>query len=74
MMAETIACHLTAEPVGIPLVVVAGRGHIEYGVGIPERVRRKMRKKKKSISDVLIATAYDDEHFKKEIADYILLI
>ncbi|MDH5203063.1 MAG: ChaN family lipoprotein [Nitrospirota bacterium] len=74
MMAETIAFYLTEEPIGIPLIVVVGRGHIEYGFGIPERVRRKLRKKKKSISDVLIATAYDDEHFKKEIADYILLI
>jgi len=74
MMAETIAYHLTAEPTGIPLIVVVGRGHIEYGFGIPERVKQKLRKNKKSISDVLIATAYDDEHFKKEIADYILLI
>lgn len=74
MMAKTITYYLTTEPTGMPLIVIVGRGHIEYGLGIPERVKEKLRKKKKSISDVLIATAYDDEHFKKEIADYILLI
>lgn len=74
MMAETIAYYLTTEPVGTPLIVIVGRGHIEYGFGIPERVKQKLSIKGKSISDILIATAYDDEHLKKEIADYILLI
>ena len=74
MIAETIAYYLTTEPVGPPLIVVAGRGHIEYGLGVPERVKQKLGKKGKLISDVLVATAYDDEHPEKEIADYILLI
>lgn len=74
MMAETLIHYLTAETAGMPLVVIAGRGHIEYGLGIPSRVRQKMIKKGKIISDVLIAAAYEDEDFDQGIADYMLLI
>ena len=74
MMAETIAHHLTSETTGKPLVVIAGRGHMEYGLGIPERVKQKLSKKGKNISDVLIAAAYDDEPIKRGMADYMLLI
>ncbi len=74
MMAETIVHYLTAGTIGMPLIVISGRGHIEYRLGIPERVMQKMNKKGKSISDILIAAAYDDEHFEQGIADYILLI
>jgi len=74
MMAETIVYYLTTESVGTPLVVITGRGHIEYGLGIPERVKQKLNKKGKALSDVLIAAAYNDELLKQGIADYILLI
>lgn len=74
MMAETIVYYLTTTTVGMPLIVIAGRGHIEYGLGIPERVKQKLNKRGKSASDVSIATAYDGEHFKQGIADYIVLI
>lgn len=74
MMAETIVYYLTTEIVGMPLIIITGRGHVEYGFGIPERVKQKMRKKGRSISDVLIVTAYEDEYFKQRIANYIVLI
>jgi uncharacterized iron-regulated protein len=74
MMAETIIYYLATEIVKVPLIVITGRGHVEYGFGIPERVKQKMRKKGKSISDTLIVTAYEDEYFKQRIADYIVLI
>lgn len=74
MMAETIVYYLTTTTVGMPLIVIAGRGHIEYGLGIPERVKQKLNKRGESASDVSIATAYDGEHFKQGIADYIVLI
>jgi uncharacterized iron-regulated protein len=74
MMSETIVHYLTAEIIGMPLVVITGRGHVEYRHGIPERVKRKIGKKGKTISDVLIITAYEEEIFNGNIADYIVSI
>ncbi|MEW6109962.1 MAG: ChaN family lipoprotein [Nitrospirota bacterium] len=72
MMAETIVHCLTVEHMKLPLIVIAGRGHIEYGLGIPERVREKMNRIGGSISDVLVVAVYDDEQFENKIADYLL--
>lgn len=74
MMAETIVHYLTVETVEMPLIVITGRGHIEYGLGIPERVKQKMGKKGEFISDILIVAAYEDERFRQGIADYVVLI
>ncbi len=74
MMAETIVSSLNIENAQLPLIVITGRGHIEHGLGIPERVKEKMKKRGKSISDVLIVTSYDDEYHGQKIADYIFLI
>lgn len=70
MMAETIIHYLPDETIGMPWVVITGRGHIENGLGIPERVSKKAGKK----NDALIVAAYEDEEIKEKIADYIVLI
>ncbi|MBI4690446.1 MAG: ChaN family lipoprotein [Nitrospirae bacterium] len=71
MMAETIAYHMTAGALGLPLIVITGRGHIEYGLGIPERVKEKLSR---SVSDTIIAVLYEDERPDEGMADYILRI
>jgi uncharacterized iron-regulated protein len=68
MMAETLVAHLRE---GKPFLVIAGRGHTEYGRGIPERVRLKTER---AVSDVLVATAYADEGYGQEAAEYIVLV
>lgn len=74
MMAETIVHRITSDNAQIPFIVIAGRGHMEYGLGIPERVKQKLSTAGKSVSDIMIITAYDDEPIKKGMADYMLLI
>ena len=39
---------------------------MEYGLGIPERVKQKLSTAGKSVSDIMIITAYDDEPIKRE--------
>lgn len=74
MMAETIVHRIRSDKAQIPFIVIAGRGHMEYGLGIPERVKQKLSIAGKSVSDIMIITAYDDEPIKKGMADYMLLI
>ncbi|MDO9289546.1 MAG: ChaN family lipoprotein [Thermodesulfovibrionales bacterium] len=74
MMAETIAHRITSDKAQLPFIVIAGRGHMEYRLGIPERVKQKLSTAGKSVSDIMIITAYDDEPIKKGMADYMLLI
>lgn len=74
MMAETIVHRITSDKAQLPFIVIAGRGHMEYGLGIPERVKQKLSTAGKSVSDIMIITAYDDEPIKKGMADYMLLI
>lgn len=74
MMAETIVHRITSDKAQIPFIVIAGRGHMEYGLGIPERVKQKLSTAGKTVSDIMIITAYDDEPIKKGMADYMLLI
>lgn len=71
MMAETVARHLAAGTAGRPFVVIAGRGHIEYGLGIPERVRRKLPE---PVSAASVVVSCEDEKIEPGMADYILLV
>ncbi|TAL25216.1 MAG: hypothetical protein EPN94_05725 [Nitrospirae bacterium] len=71
MMAETIAHQLAAGTAGRPFIGIAGRGHIEYGLGIPERVRRKLPE---PLSAASVVVSYEDEKIETGMADYILLI
>jgi uncharacterized iron-regulated protein len=71
MMAETIAGRMEE---GKPLLVIAGRGHTESGLGVPERVRRKMERAGKRLSDVLVASAYSDEGYGLDATDYLVIV
>ncbi len=57
--------------IGKPFIIITGRGHVEYGRGIPGRIKKKLGA---SVSDVIIAASYADEHLPPEIADYLLII
>lgn len=71
MMAETIAGRMEE---GKPFLAIAGRGHTEYGLGVPERVRLKMKKAGRRLSDALVASAYSDEGYGMDAADYVVLV
>lgn len=65
-MAERAADYLTDHP-DRPLVILAGSGHLAYGIGIPSRLQRRV--------DVTSALVLNDpqEALTPDIADFILL-
>lgn len=65
-MAERAAEFLRRYP-GRPMVVLAGSGHVVFGVGIPDRLKRRV--------DVDIAVVINDpqEALTADIADFVLL-
>jgi uncharacterized iron-regulated protein len=71
MMAETLTGRMRD---GKPFMAIAGRGHMEFGLGIPERVRMKMKRAGKRLSDVLVASAYADEGYGLDAAEYVVLV
>lgn len=74
MMAETIAYCLLNGLATAPFVAVTGRGHMEYGLGVPERVRKKMEAAGRASTDITVAASYAGERTDPEAAEYILLI
>jgi uncharacterized iron-regulated protein len=62
-MAKTTADYLKTHPKTI-MIVLAGNGHLEYSVGIPDRVKRRI--------DINKTVILQDIDFKKDIADIIL--
>jgi uncharacterized iron-regulated protein len=74
MMAETIAYCLLNGLAGAPFVAVTGRGHMEYGLGMPERVRKKMKAAGRAACDITVAASYPGERTDPAAAQYILLI
>ena len=70
-MAEKIAEFVKANP-DYQVVVLAGKGHIVYGYGIPSRVERRLGVGKVKIRSVLFNLPTDSPFsVKKPIADYI---
>ncbi|GAB4388263.1 MAG: ChaN family lipoprotein [Thermodesulfovibrionales bacterium] len=74
MMAETIRYCLVGGLASSPLVVIAGKGHVEYGLGVPERVRGKMQRAGRPVTDVIITASYAGEAPGPGAADFFLLI
>jgi uncharacterized iron-regulated protein len=70
-MAEKIAEFVKANP-DYQVVVLAGKGHIVYGYGIPSRVERRLGVGKVKMRSVLFNLPTDSpSSAKKPIADYI---
>jgi uncharacterized iron-regulated protein len=70
-MAEKIAQFVKAHP-DYQVVVLAGKGHIVYGYGIPSRVERRLGVGKVKMRSVLFNLPTDSPFsVKKPIADYI---
>lgn len=65
-MAERAADYLRANPER-PMVILAGSGHVAYGVGIPERLQRRL--------DVSMAVVVNQpqEELTPNLADFVLL-
>ena len=71
-MAEGIAQFVKANP-GYQVVVLAGRGHIVFGYGIPSRVERRLGSGKLIQRSVLLSLPEDEDLPKdKKVADFIL--
>ena len=71
-MAEGIAQFVKANP-GYQVVVLAGRGHIVFGYGIPSRVERRLGSGKLIQRSVLLSLLEDEDLPKdKKVADFIL--
>src|SRR5262249_22032376 len=66
-MAEQAADYLMGHP-NKSMVVLAGRGHMEFGSGIPNRVRRRLP----NIMTAVVITA-DKGETKDHSADYFLV-
>ncbi len=62
-MAESTASYIKAHPRTI-MIVLAGNGHLEYSVGIPDRVTRRV--------DINKSVILQDVDFNTSIADIIL--
>jgi len=65
-MAQSIADHLESKP-DLHMVVLAGRGHIAYGGGIPNRVTRR-----RPVSTAIVLNSWEDS-IKPGLADFLLL-
>lgn len=65
-MAETIADYLEAHPEA-KMVVLAGRGHLAYGSGIPNRVTRRL-----PVSTAIVLNGWEDS-IQPGLADVLLL-
>lgn len=65
-MAERAARYLEEHP-DRQLVVLAGTGHLEYGMGIPDRIRRRI-----PVQTAIVLNG-DLGHVEPGMADYILL-
>ena len=66
-MAESVTKYLSAHPEKA-MVIVAGSGHVEFGSGIPNRVRRRMPQLRTA---VLLTT--DKPQTKTNLTDYSLV-
>ena len=64
-MAAAAADYLARHPER-SMVIIAGRGHIDYGSGIPHRLARRLN------GEVLTVTHVDEEDDAHERADYLL--
>jgi uncharacterized iron-regulated protein len=64
-MAASAAAYLNAHS-GVPMVILAGAGHIEFGSGIPSRLERRTH-----ASYAIVLSS--GEEVEPHIADYILL-
>ena len=70
-MAEKIAQFVTTKP-NYQVVVLAGKGHIAYGYGIPSRVARRLSSRKLVQRSVLFFSASDSLlSTDRSIADFI---
>lgn len=65
-MAQTAAAWMTANPDGL-LVVLAGGGHLVYGHGIPDRVKRRTG------ADGVIVLNDSVKQFEAGVGDYLLM-
>lgn len=65
-MAQAIADHLESHPEG-HMVVLAGRGHLAHGSGIPNRLTRRM-----PVSTAIVLNSWEDS-IKPGLADVLLL-
>ena len=65
-MAEQVVDYLNAHP-GHRMVVLAGAGHLDYGSGIPNRVKRRM-----SAIDALIVLNFSGFELDTAVGDYVL--
>lgn len=65
-MAKRAAEYLSTHP-GTRMVILAGSGHLAYGSGIPQRLRRRT-----GISGAIILPGWEGE-LKAGLADYLLL-
>ena len=70
-MAERIAQFIYAHP-DYQVVVLAGRGHIAYGYGIPSRVARRLNNQQLVQRSVLFGTSEEVTTDEKPIADFVL--
>jgi uncharacterized iron-regulated protein len=68
-MADAIATYLQANP-NAQIVVLAGRGHVIYGQGIPSRVARRIDSPNFTQASVLFASE-DPEAFEEGMIDYV---
>jgi len=68
-MAETIANFLKTHP-DYQVIVLAGRGHIVYGYGIPSRVQRRFGTEKIISRSVLFPSPDDTTLDQQNIADF----
>ncbi len=62
-MAQSIANYLKRNP-AVPMVVLAGAGHLAYGAGIPKRVFRR--------NGLPYAVILNDSDLERDIADYVV--
>ncbi len=66
-MAETAANYLKQHP-NHPLVVLAGRGHLAYGAGIPRRLTRR-----RPVTTAIVITVDTHEKTAAGMADFLLV-
>ena len=66
-MAEVAARYLGAHPTR-SLVVLAGNGHVTFGLGIPRRLKRRL-----GVASAVIATGTENDGIEPGMADYLML-
>lgn len=66
-MAERAADYLKAHPQDV-LVVLAGRGHLAYGSGIPQRLVRRL-----PVDTAIVLNSWDSGDLHPDLADFLLL-